>query len=179
MLNHLWEAGPPMSDAIRGHLRDSKLFRNLSEAQLDLFLPLCRLVTVDKDAPIFQEQEEATHLCVVGKGRVALTMRLERPDGSVTPSVTVASCGPGDAFGWSSIVEPRVLTLSSTTVEPSELVFIEGQPFLTLLAKHTRLGYPVMVNIAHLLSGRLAELREAFVYEHSWLLREKQRPETD
>lgn len=96
-------------------------------------------------------------------------MALERPDGSFTPRTTVASQGQGDAFGWSALVEPHVLTMSAYAVEPTELVVFEGHKLREFLEGNRQFGYVVMYNVAKLLAGRLAETREAFVFDRALL----------
>ena len=155
-------------------LRASQLFRGVGDEYLQLFLPICRQVSVEKGAPIFREEEPARFLYIVGQGRVALEMRIERPDGSVAGPTTVESIGPSDAFGWSALVEPHILTLSAKAVEPSKLLLIEAESFRDVLARHTNVGYRVMVNVAELLAERLAQTREAFVYERSWVFMDAQ-----
>ena len=146
-------------------LRASELFRGVGHEHLRLFLPICRQESVEKGAPIFNEGEPAKFLYIVGQGRAALEMRLERPDGSVAGPTTVASIGPGEAFSWSALVEPHILTLSAKAVEPSELLLIGAEAFREALGRYPDLGYLVMVNVAELLAARLAQTREAFVYE--------------
>ena len=110
---------------------------------------------------------------VVGKGRVALNMTLERPDGSTTPPTTVSSVGPGDALGWPAIGGLHFLNSSARTMEDCDLGIINVQELRRTLSQYPRLGYIVMGNIASLLSRKLSDAREAFVYERSWLIHEK------
>lgn len=159
----------------KGFLRCSQLFRGVSDELLDLFLDLCQQVRVEAGTPIFEEDQPARFLYIVGHGRVVLGMRLERPDGSVTDLTTVASVGPGEAFGWSALVTPHVLTLSARSVEPSLLLRIEGEALRSTLSLHSDAGYAVMVNVANLLAERLSQTREALVYERGFWLELAQR----
>lgn len=161
---------------VKQFLRGSHLFQGVSDEQLRLFLPISQQKTVEKGTHIFKEGEPAGFLYIVGKGRVAVEMRLERPDGSVTHLTTVASAGPGEAFGWPAIVEPHILALSAHAIERSSMVLIEGERLRELLDEHRDVGYLVMANVAKLLAQRLSQTREAFVYERDWLFEEKIRP---
>ena len=154
-------------------LRDSQLFKGLSDAQLQLLSAILRETVVAQGSRLFEQGAPATYLYVVGRGRVGLEMRLERPDGSVTHTTTVASAGAGDAFGWSAVVPPHMLTLSAFAQEPSTLVLVEGEKLRVLLNRNHDVGYLVMVNVANLLADRLAQTREAFVYERDWVFEEK------
>ena len=154
-------------------LKDSQLFKGLTDTQLQLLSAISRETEAANGSRLFEQGTPAKHLYIVGRGRVALEMRLERPDGSVTHTATVAGAGPGDAFGWSAVVPPHVLTLSAYAQEPSTLVLVEGEKLRELLHRHTEVGYLVMVNLAKLLADRLAQTREAFVYEREWVFEEK------
>ena len=154
-------------------LKVSSLFQGLKDDELNLFTGLCRMLSAKKGERIFNEGQPARNLYLVVSGRVALDMKLDRPDGSVTPVITVSSLGPGEAFGWSAMVEPQVFTLSAEAVENSELISVDGNELNVILNRYKETGYQVMFNVAKLLAQRLSETREAFVYERSWLWREK------
>ncbi len=150
-----------------------QLFGGLQQDEVGLFAPLREELAVEQGGSIFSEGKPARHLYVVEEGRVALTMTLSRPDGSVTHPTTVASLGPMDAFGWSALVEPRVLRFSAQAVEPSRLIRIDGRALQSVLEKHPSVGYRLMVNLTQLLGSRLARTREAFVYERDWTFRQE------
>lgn len=163
------DGGPAVAEGIETVLAGSLLFGGVPRERLALFIRISERRRVEKGAAIFQELDPATHVYVLGAGRVALTMTLERPDGSVVPPTVVASVGPGEAFGWSAVVEPNRFTLSARAVESCDLVRIEGRALMETLDAHRDVGYLVMVNMVNLLASRLAETREAFVFERGWV----------
>lgn len=156
-------------DGLSETLRSSRLFEGVSDAQIQNIIPLCRTLTVAKGTTIFREGEPAKTMYLVRTGRAAVEMSLERPDGSTARPTVVASISPREAFGWSALVEPNVLTLSAKAMVPTELVLIEGPGLRRLLDRSPRLGYRVMNNVAVLLAERLADIREAFVAEREAL----------
>ena len=81
------------------YLESSYLYLGVNCDDLKIIRSLCYSHSVKKGTEIFEHGEKAEFLYVLGKGRVALNMTLERPDGSTTPPTTVSSVGPGDAFG--------------------------------------------------------------------------------
>ena len=154
-------------------LSRSQVFKGLTEDEVNLFTPLREELTVERGESIFREGNPARYLFVVEEGRVALTMTLSRPDGSVTHPTTVASLGPLEAFGWSSLVEPRVLRFSAVAVEPSRVTRLDGRSLQAVMEEHPSVGYRVMVNLTQLLGSRLARTREAFVNERDWTFRQE------
>ena len=154
-------------------LSHCQIFQGLQEDEVSLFVPLREELAVEQGESIFREGNPARYLYMVEEGRVALTMTLSRPDGSVTHPTTVASLGPMEAFGWSSLVEPRVLRFSAQAVEPSRVTRLDGRALQAVLEEHPSVGYRVMVNLTQLLGSRLARTREAFVYERDWTFRQE------
>ncbi len=157
---------------VNKYIKSAMLFQGLSEEQVAAFDAIAKTVMVEKWVRIIKEGDPARNLCIVGQGRVAIEMALERPDGSYTPRTTVASLGPGEAFGWSALVEPHVLTMSAYAIETTELLTLEGHKLRELLDGNKQIGYVVMSNVAKLLAKRLTEAREAFVYDRALLQRQ-------
>ena len=54
-------------------------------------------------------------------------------------------------------------------MELCKLIALEGSTLRELLADHRDMGYTVMVNVAGLIAERLAETREALVYDRSYV----------
>ncbi|MBM4406045.1 MAG: Crp/Fnr family transcriptional regulator [Chloroflexi bacterium] len=156
----------------RKHIKAASIFQGLSDEHLAAFEAIGKTQMVERWTRIFNEGDPARNLYIVGTGRVALEVALERPDGSHTPRTTVASLGPGDAFGISALVEPHVLTMSAYAVEPSELLLFEGHKLRDILEGNKAVGYVVMRNLAQVLEKRLAGAREAFVYDRALLRRQ-------
>ena len=162
---------------VKETLRNCNLFSGIREQDLDTLAPAFRQVAVAKGEVILKEGEPARFLYVVEKGRVGLQMTLERPDGSSTGPTAVHSLGPSEAFGWSALVEPYVNTLSATVVEPSRLLRVDRDSLRKMLSLNHDMGYQVMVNLAKLIAERLAETREALVFERSWVEYQQQLSE--
>ena len=76
-------------------LRNSSLFHNLSDLDIQHLVPISKHVEVEQGTDILREGEPVSHIHIVEEGRVALQMTLERPDGSSTGPTTVATVGPG------------------------------------------------------------------------------------
>ena len=143
------------TDGLAETLSSSRLFEGVSAAEVLKVLPLCQTLSVAKGKAIFREGEPAKTIYLVRTGRAAVEMSLERPDGSTARPTVVASISPREAFGWSALVQPHVLTLSAKAMLATELVLIEGAGLRRLLDRSPRLGYRVMNNVATLLSERL------------------------
>ena len=155
--------------SIKQALRKSSVFQGVADEDLEWIVPVCREEVATKDATILKQGEPGRSLYLVGEGRVALYMNLERPDGSSSGPKTVASIGPREAFGWSALLQPYESTVSAIAVEPSKLIVLESSALLELLSKHGDMGYMVMVKVATIIAERLKDTREALVYDRSYV----------
>lgn len=147
-----------------------EMFSRLTEQQLEAISELCRSHTFEKDSFIFREGQPARNLYVVEQGRVALEMTVRNYDGGRSRPATVALIGSGEAFGWSSIVEPHVLTLTAKAAESCNLVSIEGSMLRKVLDQDRDSGYLVMAGLSELLASRLRSTRENLIYERGWTM---------
>ena len=151
--------------AVLEYLRTCNLLAGLTEGQLALFQRLSEQRAASKGTVILSAGEPATHLYVVGDGRVALDMALSRRGRAPSRVATMAILEPGEAFGWSALVEPHGYTLSATALEPCVLVRIEAGGVREVLRGDDRVGSLVMANLARLLAGRLAITQHKLVQE--------------
>lgn len=151
-------------------LRRCHLFEGVSDRELTMVLTFAHEVEADAGAVIFREGQHAHSLYVMQEGSAALEMSVQRPDGGVTLPTTVAVLAPGDALGWSALVEPYVLTATARALVPTMLVDVDGQALREFLQRYRDLGYTVMRNLAYLIAQRLTCSRQALIYERGWVL---------
>ncbi len=151
------------------HLKGCEIFAGLGERQIKTLAGISQVVKVDEGTRIFGQDEVATHFYSVGRGSVSLEMTVPGRGGPTMPA-RIAVVGPGDAFGWSAIVEPYVMTLTAKAAEPSELLMVESATLRKLLETDREINSVVMSNLVKLLAIRLAQTREALIYERGWAL---------
>ena len=151
--------------AVLQYLKACNLLAGLTEGQLDLFQRLSERRAASKGTVIFSAGEPATHLYVVGDGRVAVDMALSRRSRAPSRVTTMATLEPGEAFGWSALVGPYAYTLSATALEPCALVRIEAGGMREVLRGDDRVGSLIMANLAKLLAGRLAITQQKLIQE--------------
>ena len=67
---------------------------------------------------------------------------------------------PDEIFGWSAVTEPFTFTAAAWTLEPSELLVLNGKVLLDLFKKNNHIGYKIMMKIASVISSRLKHLSQ-------------------
>ena len=152
---------------LRPALERCQLFSGLGKEQMEAILPLCKQVSIEVGGVLFQEGEDSTALYVLEEGKIALEMPVKGRNGRPPQPRVVATLGPGEALGWSAIVEPHLISFTARAVQPCTLVCIDGAALRKLMKSHRELGYEVMAGVAKLLAHRLDQNRQALAY---WLL---------
>jgi CRP-like cAMP-binding protein len=76
-----------------------------------------------------------------------------------TKLATVMTVGPGEIFGWSSLVEPYQLTASAYCATPVRVVAITASGVRALMTMSCSLGYRLMQKECQVASGRLRATR--------------------
>lgn len=154
-------------------LKACPLFQGLVEEDLQGLDSLCVQMSVEKGVVFLQQAAPATHLCVITHGRVAIELWSRSPNDWTGKRATMGIVGPYEALGMSAFVEPHILTLTARAIEPTMLLSVQAGPLRDILARRTGMGYVVMHNVAKILAGRLAMMRE-LVVESSKLVRTKE-----
>jgi CRP/FNR family cyclic AMP-dependent transcriptional regulator len=151
-------------------LRRYPFFSGLSHDQIVALAQVAQETIVDTGHYFFHEGEELTCLCLVVEGAVATV--IEVPDQQVkqqvsdqltgelkTSDVVVSAVGPGEVFGWSSLVPPHQATTSAKATTPCRLVTFNGKDLLKLFENDCRFGYLMMQKMAQLVRERLRDMR--------------------
>lgn len=132
-------------------LKKIKLFKDLTEEELNKVKDICDEEQYSKWDTIFSEESSSDKLYVLKKGMVAIEIQV-----SAEKAVNVYTVShEGDSFGWSSLVEPYKFTAKARCIEDSTIIAIDGNKLKELISKDYRLGYIIMGKIAKVLSKRL------------------------
>lgn len=139
-------------------IRESELFKGLSQDVLEKILSLCREAEYPRGATIFSEHSPAERLYVLEYGLV--TLRIDTPAGGEKVMVT-AIRDRGEVFGWSALVEPHVYTSTAVCLESCRVVALEGAGLLRTLEENPEAGFVVMKRLATIVASRLRKAQTA------------------
>ena len=117
-------------------------------------------------AVLFRLGDRADAVYLIRSGRVSLTlpMRLAGRE----QDVVVEEYEPGHTLGWSALIPPHRFTLTATAPLATSLLEFDRERLMAFCAAHPAIGYPLALNIAAVVGGRLQ------VFQAMWL-REMQR----
>ena len=149
-------------------LKRNELFESLTEEELAQLVPLCSDFVAVEEAFLFREGRAASRLYLVADGRIALQKGIRAPHGKRARRTTIAVCWPGEAIGWSALVEPYEHTLSAVAWDSSRLISIDAKKARNVLDLYPDVGYKVMTALSTVTTRRLTQLTEALGRELSY-----------
>jgi signal transduction histidine kinase len=132
----------------------------LAEEDLDELAQEAVLRSFPAGVDICQEGEQGDAVYFIVQGRVDVIKRLDDESERYLNSV-----GPGELFGEMAILQEGVRTATVRSVEPTTVLEIGREPFLTVLGRSPSLGIRILVRVTRRLRDAdqqsIAELRQA------------------
>lgn len=142
------------------HLYRFPLFAGLPEGVIRAIAFMSEEITVNAGEWLFHEGQRADAMYVILSGTVDLKMAInaERIDLADLERLT-----DGDLIGWSSLVEPRVYTLSAIAVTDVHLVKLDADGINDLLDQNPEAGYTLIRRLIGICRRRLTNMHTRFV----------------
>jgi signal transduction histidine kinase/CheY-like chemotaxis protein len=144
-------------------VRESQLFWQLSEAQLDSIMELCQEESYGAGEYVHTEGESAPNLYIVKEGKVALEMEV-RIGARTTRQAVIDVMVRGEVFGWSAISARPVRTMSATCSEPTTVLVFDGRQIRQLFAEDLDLCCKVMDEVVNLVQDRLSQAKQTLAH---------------
>jgi CRP-like cAMP-binding protein len=135
-------------------IENAYLFQGISEQTRDKISALAVEESHAQGVFLFREGDPARHLYLLREGRVRLSV------GNRGLLAHVLS-EPGDALGWSSVVEHDAYTASAECLLPVKVVKIEGHGLNQILEKDPLSGLRFFRRLASLIGQRLVNCYQA------------------
>mgnify|MGYP005852993763 CR=1 FL=1 len=147
----------------RGHmalaqaLSDHPFTQGMSESQLKKLASLAREVSFEEDEIVFRAGENSTHFCLLLSGSACVEIRKQYY------GICVQTLGPGEAFGWSSLLDEHHTVFQVRARERCDAIFLDGQKLAEACQKDPKLGVDVFRRLARIVAKRVkaTELRLA------------------
>ena len=138
-------------------LRETDIFAGLSNNALEQIAGICDLRTYQGGECCAVQGETADGLDIVNEGKVAVEIRLEVAP--YTQTLNIATLTKGNAFAWSALVEPHVLTASVRCVGKARVFHIKASDLQRMFRERPSIERVVMKNLATIINLRLSECR--------------------
>ena len=128
--------------------------QGLSPGQLDQIAGIASSLNWDAGTTVFREGDRDSFFYVVEEGRVAIEIAVPGRG-----RVVILTVGPGEIFGWSSILAERPKTASARTIEPVRALALDASRLRELCDAEPQLGYLLTRRILEVVSERLKATR--------------------
>lgn len=122
--------------------------------QLEKIASVSTYVTFSDGTTIFQEGDASDLVYLIVEGEVSLTTKVPGRG-----QVVILTLGPGQLLGWSSLFSPGRKTAGAQTNKPTKAIAMNALKLIELCKEDCALGFPMMWQIADVISGRLRAAR--------------------
>ena len=138
-------------------LRAHNFTSGLTEAHIDTLASIASEVSFDENELILVDGERSQNFFLVITGSVTIELR------TLAYSVTVQSLGPGQAFGWSSLLDDQDTLFQVRARESTTALRLDGARLKSICQQESALGATILRRTLALVAGRVkaTELRFA------------------
>ena len=151
-----------MASRIKEIIKNSDLFWNLTDDQIDKIAPMATEQTFAAGQRIFTENEPLPDFYIVSKGKVSLEMEI-RIGSRTRRQAVIDVIGNNGFLGWSTFLNLPA-SMSGTAVENCQLLSFDGERVRRLCQEDTEIGYKVVHELVRLVSNRLANTRRTLAH---------------
>ncbi|MDD2390680.1 MAG: cyclic nucleotide-binding domain-containing protein [Desulfobacterales bacterium] len=159
-------------------LKKFSIFSDLHPAQLERIAGQCRLMDMAPGEPVVRQDDSALNLYGLIRGEVQLsltfTYRVLKADikskkGELDrlqireKQVVVDVVGPGEVFGWSSMLEFGRQTATITCSQAGQAFCISADILKEMCRQEPKMGYELMSKLLRVVSDRLRNRTEKLV----------------
>lgn len=137
--------------------RDVAVFEKLGDDEIALMLEGSTRLEIAEGAAVFREGEPVDAFFILESGKCAVRKRSQNGG-----EIDLATLVPKAAFGEMGLIGARPRIASIVALEPSVVRRITRERFDALIAKGEQAVTKVALNMARILSDRLAALNEQF-----------------
>jgi len=130
-------------------VKEVELFEGIPPDIMEEIANICSEENYAKDSVLFKKGEEADCLYILEEGAIRLVIE---NGGSISYTLS----GPGQVFGWSSMVELGLYTSSGVCATAIKVLKIEREKLDKVFALHPDVGLKVLKRLAGIISQRLS-----------------------
>ncbi len=137
-------------------IQKTDLFKDLSPTIMDEISKIMIEESYEPGTFIFEAGTPAKHFYILGEGRVRLCI-------GTKAEITYTVNNPGEAFGWTGLVDRPAYVATAECVAPSKITKIEIQKLAKVFEKDAEAGKMFFKRLAGIVVQRLINNYEAFL----------------
>ncbi len=143
-----------MSTRVIDNLRKAEILTGLNDDELLQVAQICKALRVSDGRTIFLEGDPGDELFIIHEGSVRVMINTRQHDGTMTLS-TINMLYTGQSFGEMILLNGSVRSATINAAEPTTLIVLREPDFRQLCESNPRIGYVVILNLAHDLAYKL------------------------
>jgi CRP-like cAMP-binding protein len=124
-------------------LRQVLLFDCLTDDEIEVLARVAGSQNFSKNALVILAEDEGDAFFLIKKGRMKVSVT-----GNDGREIILSQLGPGEYFGELSLLDGKPRSADVTTLDPSELLVLRRQDFLTVIQKHSAIPVHLMITLA-------------------------------
>ena len=140
-------------------LKNSDLFCDVDEANLEEIASFCRGVSYKAEAIISKEGDEAIDVYVLTDGKAVMEIAVQPVPSHPAIPTAVGLVTKGETFGWSAIFEPHVYTMTTRCLTNCTALAIKGNILRDLMAEDCTMGFKIMRRLVQLMNAYIMNTR--------------------
>jgi len=152
-----------MIRAKREIVKNSQLFWNLSDEQIDKVTELCQEEFCEAGTRIFSEGDSAHNLYIVQEGKITLEVEV-RIGQRTRRQAAIDVITKDQVFGWSALSGRPVFTMSAISVENTKLLVLNGERLRQLCDEDADLCHKVMRGLVFLVADRWSHAKRTLAH---------------
>jgi len=140
-------------------IQKADLFKGMTQEVIEEIDRIMVEESYEGGVSLFREGDPASNFYILGDGKVRLTIGEE---GHMTHVVS----NPGEAFGWSSLVEDGFYTASAECAAPTKVLRIEKEELDKIFERHPVSGLSFFKRLAGVVGKRLINSYRSLLAAH-------------
>ena len=137
-------------DSLANFLNNLPMFSELNGRELAVLEKIVHLRNYDPFETVFEENDPGTGMYMIRSGTVNIFIKTPQGD-----EEELATLGPGDFFGETTLTAPAPRSASARTTEKTELVGLFRADLLDLVERQPTLTSRVLIGLTRIVSERL------------------------
>jgi len=162
-------------------LKQFHIFSDTPPEDLTAIAPIGEVLEFEASQTVFKEGDRAADLYGVGDGEIELGITvqdkilktdiqyeeaLQTSIETIENVIVVESIDPGEIFGWSAFINPRMFTSTAKCSQPARILSLPADELKSILTQKPQIGFVFMERLSEVISRRLRNRTEKLV--ESW-----------
>ena len=137
-----------------GMLARYSFFAGMTEKMLQDLASISEIVELSSGKNIFNTGDTAHGVIVLRSGKANILI-----EGGPAGDINVSTIDPGEALGWSGVIEPHYFCHTARVTEAGSAIVVSAPKLRQMMSRDHELATTVLTRVAQMLATRLRDTR--------------------